>query len=269
MRILNRAKKNFKPGILIILSVVVVPLFSTLVRAQATLNDAVTQLNANDRGQVELGIQNLGMRGDPSGIKPLADRIRRGLPPDLLELSIMTLMALGDPSAGPVLFELAMHRRANIRVLAIEAVAAVNPPGGQGVLVAALSDGDAEVRSKAAAGLGEIGAVGAMDTLFRALDRGVLEASEAIGKVITANRVTDLLDYLNKLPLHSLGPALIQALGRGDVQTKSKLAIVERLGEVATPEVKNYLVDFLAQHGETAPPALVRAVRNTIQQIAD
>lgn len=251
------------------LSVVGVAVCPAVAHAQVSLADAVAALNANDHDKVEYGIQNIGMRGDSAGVKPLAERIRRGLPEDLLELSIMTLLALGQPSAGPVLFELAMHRRPKIRALAIETIAAIKPPGAEGVLVAALSDNDEEVRAKAAVGLGEIGAAGSMETLFRALDRGVLDASEAIGKVITAKRVTHLLDYLNKIPLHSLGPALITVLGRSDVDTKAKLTIVSRLEEMATPEVKNHLVDFLAKYGETAPKAVIRAVRNTIQQIPD
>jgi len=255
--------------LLFALSVGAVAYWPAVTKAQVSLSDAVAALNANNHDQVEFGIQSIGMLGEAAGVEPLANRIRRGLPADLLELSIMTLLALGQPSAGPVLFELSMHRRSKIRALAIEAIAAVNPPGAEGVLVEALSDNNAEVRAKAAVGLGEIGASGSMDTLFRALDRGVLEASEAIGKVVTANRVTHLLEYLNKLPLHSLGPALITVLGRGDVTTKVKLAIVRRLEELSTPEVKNHLVDFLAKYGETAPKALVRAVRNTIQQIAD
>jgi hypothetical protein len=269
MRNTHRKQKIRVLYLLFALSVGAVFYWPSNAQAQVSLDGAVAALNANNHDQVESGIQNIGMHGEAAGVKPLADRIRRGLPADLLELSIMTLLALGQPSAGPVLFDLAMHRRPKIRALAIEAIAAIKPPGAEGVLVSALSDNNAEVRAKAAVGLGEIEAVGSMETLFRALDRGVLEASEAIGKVITANRVTDLLGYLNKLPLHSLGPALITVLGRADVATKAKLTIVGRLEEMATPEVKNHLVDFLAKYGETAPKALVRAVRNTIQQIAD
>ena len=56
-------------------------------------------------------------------------RIRQGLPPDLLDQAITTLMALSQPNAGPVLFELTAHRRADVRLHAVEAIAATNPPG--------------------------------------------------------------------------------------------------------------------------------------------
>jgi HEAT repeat protein len=250
--------------------VVVTAIFGpTIARAEGSLIDAVVLLNTNNHAKVEAGIQQIGMLGDPAGVKHLEQRIQRGLPPDLLELSITTLMAISHPSSGPILFRLATHRRPKIRALAVEAIAATNPPGAEGVLVAALSDDSAEVRAKAAIGLGEIHAINALDTLFRALDRGVLEASEAIGKVIPASNVPHLFDYIDKLPLYSLGPALMEVLARNDVPIKTQLAVVQRLQEIATPEVKNYLIDFIGKYGETAPKPLVREVRNTILKIAD
>ena len=70
---------------------------------------------------------------------PLEERIRKGLPPDLLEAAIVTLMALSQPEAGPVLYELSTHRRPDIRLRSIEAITATHPPGAETALIAALS----------------------------------------------------------------------------------------------------------------------------------
>jgi HEAT repeat protein len=237
--------------------------------AQVPLDKAAAMLDSSDRETVANGIQNLGLLGKPAAVAPLLRRIKRGLPPDLLELSIMTLTALGQTSAGPVLFELAMHRRPVIRMRALEAIAAINPPGAESALVAALSDGDSQVRAAAAIGLGEVGTKGSLDTLFHALDRGVMESATAIGKIVPAGQVDRLLGYLDQIPFRSLSPAFDQVLAREDVSEKAKLKVIAGLQDLATSEIKGYLVDFLGSAGETASPAIIRAVRAAVQLIAD
>ncbi len=236
---------------------------------QSDFERTVAMLDSHSRDQVESAIQNLGLLGEARAVEPLVQRIRRGLPPDLLEVATMTLMALGQPSSGPVLFELIRHRRPKVRTRAAEAITAVNPPNADKALLQGLQDGNRDVRAAAATGLGEIGARDALSALFRALDRGVLEASASIGKLVPAEQVGKLLGYLNTIPLYSLGPALREVLNREDVTENAKLEVVARLQEVATSEVKGLLVDFLASSGESAPPNLVRAVERAIQQIAD
>jgi HEAT repeat protein len=241
----------------------------TQAEAQVSLDKAAAMLESTDRETVANGIQNLGLLGKSAAVAPMLRRIRRGLPPDLLELAIMTLTALGHKDAGPMLFELAMHRRPLIRTRAVEAIAAVNPPGAESALVAALSDSDSQVRSAAATGLGEVGTKSSLDTLFHALDRGVMESAAAIGKLIPADRVDRLLGYLDRIPFRSLSPAFDQVLAREDVTEKAKLKVIAGLQDLATSEIKGYLVDFLGSAGESASPAIIRAVRSAVQLIAD
>ncbi|HMI94749.1 MAG TPA: HEAT repeat domain-containing protein, partial [Polyangiales bacterium] len=186
-------------------------------KTQAALDQARKLLASGERDQVEAGIQSLGLLGGAAAVPPLVERIELGLPADLLEAAVITLMALSQPEAGPVLYELSTHRRPEIRLRALEAISATRPPGAEGALVAALSDSDPPVRSAAATALGELHASGAMEKLFLALDRGNMEASGAIGKVVPAGEVTRLLGYLGKIPLHDLGPALAEVLQRKDV----------------------------------------------------
>jgi hypothetical protein len=238
------------------------------VRAQVTLVQAIEMVNSTQRNEVESGIQSLGLLGNQQAAEALVQRVRRGLPADLLDLAITTLTALEQVNSGPLLFELLVHRRPEVRLRAIEAIAMINPNGADSAFVAALSDSDVRVRGRAATALGEIGARSALPTLFYALDRGVIEASGAIGRVIPADQVSRLTGYLNKLPLSTLGPALIQVLERKDIAEQVKLEVVARFQELGTSEAKACLMDFLSRAGKSAPPTLIKAVRVAIQQIA-
>ena len=236
----------------------------------AAIESAKQLMAAKDRGSVEAGIQSLGLLGTPDAVEPLAERIRKGLPPELLETAIVTLTALGQPGAGPVLYELTAHRRPEVRLRAVEAIAATNPPGAERGLLSALSDSDSRVRSAAAVGLGDIHASSAaIEKLFLALDRGNMEASGAIGKIVAPGEAQRLTGYLGQVPFRSLGPALAQVLQRKDVSEGAKIEIVVRLEEVGTPEVKGYLGDLIAAGGESYPPNVSRAMLRAMQEIAE
>src|SRR6187402_2518234 len=96
--------------------------------AAQDVQQATQLLASGKRDEVEAGIQSLGLIGTAAAVDPLVARIRKGLPPELLETALFTLMALGQPSAGPVLYELSTHRRPEIRLRAVEAIAAIKPP---------------------------------------------------------------------------------------------------------------------------------------------
>ena len=230
---------------------------------------ATALLATGDHDQIEAGIQELGLIGTAEAVLPIVARIRQGLPPDLLETAIITLMALGQAQGAPVLFDLAAHRRPEIRMRALEALAVLGPTGAEAVLRNALSDIDPKVRSAAAVGLGDLKASASVETLFRALDRGNLEASTAIGKILNPDQVARLVSYLGKIPFGSLGPAIAEVLKRKDVSEREKLAVVGKLQEVGTPEVKTYLGEFLHSAGDSLSPALSRAILRVIQQIAN
>jgi HEAT repeat protein len=237
-------------------------------KTQAQLNEATKLLASAEKSDVEAAIQSLGLLGVPAAVDPLVERIAKGLPNDLLETSIVTLMALGQPSAGPALFELARYRRPAIRTLSIEAIAAVRPPGGEAVLVAALNDSEPQVRSAAAVGLGEIGSPASIDTLFLALDHGNMEAANAIGKLVPARDVKRLFGYLGRVPFRSLAPAFAETLKRKDVAENDKLAVVARLEEVGTGEVKGFFGDLMTSTTGGLPPNVSKAVLRAMQEIS-
>jgi HEAT repeat protein len=238
-------------------------------KVEAQLASAVKQLQSGEREQVETGIQSLGLLGVEAAVPPLVARIEQGLPNDLLETAVVTLMALGQPSAGPALVELARYRRPEIRLRAIEAITAVRPSGGETALRDALSDGDAAVRSAAATGLGEVGTSASIDTLFTALDHGIMEAGAAIGKLVPARDVKRLFTYLGKVPFRSLAPAFAETIKRSDVSESDKLAVIARLEEVGTGEVKAFFGDVLASTEGKLAPNVSRAMLRAMQEIAE
>lgn len=231
--------------------------------------EAQELLNTTDHDQIETGIQSLGLLGTPAAVAPIMARVRAGLPPDLLETSIVTLMALGQPEAAPLYFELVEHRRPEIRLRAIEAIVALKPKSAEPALQKALADGDPKVRSAAALALGELHATGSVEVLFSALDRGTLEASQAIGQALGADQVPRLLGYLGKIPFHGLGPAFSELLLRKDIAEKDKLRIVSRLQDVGTREIKEYFSELVAANASKLAPPVHRAILRAMQEIAE
>jgi len=236
-------------------------------RGSSELNEGVERLDADSPTEVRAGLEQLGLLGNPGAVEPISERIRRGLPPELLGVAVDTLMILGRPQAGPVLFELMSHRRAPIRFKAVQAVVACRPRGAERALSEALSDSDATVRGAAAEGLGTMGAHGAVDALFLAMERHVPEAPLAIAQVARPADVDRFLEQLGRMPFSEVTTALSEMIHREDLAARSKLAIVHRLTELATAEVRQFLEELVANAGENVPENVLRAARDAIPRI--
>lgn len=233
------------------------------------LDEAAGMLESDDPEEVEGGLQLLGMDGSPAAVPLLTARIRAGLPPALLSTAVMTLMAIGHPDAGPVLAELARHRRPEVRQAALEALGLIGGPRAEAALVAGLTDSHRDTRAAAATGLGQAGSAASIEILFKALERGNMAAAASIGQLVPPGDLGRLLDYLGKLPLTTLGPALTAVLTRKDIPKRARLQAVGRLQELATPEVKTYFGNLMAEHAAELPQAVSRAVIAAIGAIAE
>lgn len=233
-------------------------------RRNDELSQHVEQLSSQSPDEVRGALEALGLAGDAHAVAPIVERIRHGLPPELLDVAIDTLTVLGRPEAGPVLFELAEHRRAAVRLRAVQAIAAIHPTGADRALTDALADSDASVRSAAASALGELGATGALDALFHALDRRIPEAASAIGHLARPAEVERFLGYLGQLPFPLVTPALGEMLQRSDLAERARLSIVHRLSELATPEVRAFLEGLVSN----LSGAVRRAAEDAITRIS-
>jgi HEAT repeat protein len=233
----------------------------------AELDAAVAGLDAEDPAQVRGALEALGLSGDRRAVEPIVARVRRGLPPELLGVAVDTLMILGRPEAGPLLFDLVRHRRPDVRLKAVQAVVAAQPRGSRGALVAALSDGDPRIRGAAAQGLGSLGATEAMDALFLAMERRVPEAAMAIAQLARPADVERFLEDLGRVPFDPVTPALAEMLYRDDLAERAKLAIVHRLTELATPGVREFLEDYVGNLPPGQDDAVRRAAEDAIPRI--
>ncbi|MEM9187858.1 MAG: HEAT repeat domain-containing protein [Myxococcota bacterium] len=231
-----------------VLGTLVAALFAAPAVAQRrpSVNQVREMLGSDDPATVQQGIEAVGLSGNARMVPVLSDRVRRGLRADLLDVALDTLAVLGRPEAGPVLFELSVHRRPAVRRKAVEAIVACRPEGGARALTTALSDSDPGVRGLAAVGLGQLGGPADVDVLFLAFDRGVLEAGVAIGQLATGPAFERLTAYLGRVPFDSLTPAFTELLARPRVPQAAKLDVIGRIGELATPGARQFLEELVA-----------------------
>lgn len=234
-----------------------------------SLEDAQSLLDSGDAAQVEEGIETLGLIGTAEALPPLQQRIRRGLPPALLQHAIITLTAIGDPGAGPTLLALANHRRLGIRAESLKALGSLRLRDAYPTLVRGLSDGDPQVRSAAAVALGQLGDATALPVLFQALDKGNLDASAPLGQLTPPGEVPRLLGYLEQLPFRSLAPAFTTVLLRKDINDPVRLDVIARIADLATREVRGYLMDLLAREPDRFSARVQGAIRAAIQGIPE
>ncbi|MCC7540622.1 MAG: HEAT repeat domain-containing protein [Deltaproteobacteria bacterium] len=233
----------------------------TTAAVPATIRPSVEALESQSVDDVRGAIEALGVSGEAAAVPHLASRIRRGLPPELLDAALDAITALARPTASEVLGQLLRHRRPDVRRRAVAAIIACRGDQAGALLARALDDSDATVRSSAAVGIAELRARGAMDALFLALERGVSEATVAIGRVGNEGEIERVLGYVGRVPLDVLTPGLHEALIRTDLSERSRLAVVQRMAELASPGVRQFF--------QTVVPALppsAGAIRRAIEE---
>lgn len=242
-----------------------------LAQEEETLSvaEATELLQSRQAADIQRGLESLGLSGARGGVAPIAARIEQGLPPQLLQMAIDTLSILGRREAGPILTRLMSHRRADVRLAAVRAIAATQPRNAEEVLTGGLSDLAPEVRGAAAEGLGTIGATGALDALFAAMERQVPEAPMAIGQLATPAAVDRFLGYLGRVSLDVLGPALSEMLSRQDLASSARVSIVHRISEFATPGARQILQDFVDSSGESSGGAARRAAIDAMPRMGN
>jgi len=236
--------------------------------AQPSLEEIAIMLSSADGDEVRTAIEAAAGLGSPDVIPMIGERVRAGLPADLLDAAIDSLTLLGDPAVADVFIELATHRRASVRLRAVQALASLRTKGAERVLTRALGDSDPAVREAAAEGLGEINAKAALADLFRAFDRGISQSARAIGKLAGDAETPRILGYLGQVPMTSLTPMFEALFSRREVSEAMKLKIVVQLQELGTAEARGYLEGLSKQLPPDAPARVRRAVEDAIVRIA-
>ncbi len=211
--------------------------------AQLRLGDAVEMLAADDPEAIALALEALGDLG-PRAVRPLQTRIAEGLPNDLLEIAVVSLVRLERREATPTLRTLTRHRSPAVRAAAITGLARLRAPGAAELCATALGDGDARVRAAGALGLGALGDRTHMDRLFLAFERRVMEAATAIGQLADDEGIDRLFAYVGRHPLDSITPGLVEVFARENVSMDTKVRLIGRLEELVTEGVRTFLEEL-------------------------
>jgi HEAT repeat protein len=235
-----------------------------------TLEDLATiapRLQSPNADEVRAAIDQLSVIDNPAVIPPIVAMLRAGQPDAITERGLEALRGLAHPSSLDVLSEFAHHRRAGVRRRAYLAIAAITDGRVRALLEQGLRDSDRQVRGTCAEQLGRIGARPSLELLFRAFDRGVIEAAAAIGRLGNEPTVERFNEHLGHAPLSVMLSGYEQYLTRTDINEETKIDIVTRLGEVSGRTVREFLGLQLARLGERDRSRLRTVIQDTIRRI--
>lgn len=228
-----------------------------------------TALRGGNLDEARGALEMLGISGSPRAIPVLQDYIRSGPPSQLIETAVEAVGAVGGPQSAPILVELMTHRRPGVRLRAAEAAASIRSREVAGALRVCLDDSDATVRAGAARALARAGSQEDVATLFRALEKGVLEASASIGTLGNAADAERFAGLLGRLPFDKMVPGLDAFLNRRDLGVPPRVMLVRKLQELATVEIKSFLQAFLDSMPPRERGPLRDATQEAIARIAD
>ena len=230
----------------------------------ATVREAEQHLSSADPNAIRQALDDLGKFGTESAVAAINARVRRGLWPELTEHAISTLVQIRKPSAGPVLLELALHRRPSVRAKAIAALGALNIRSAQSSLLYALDDPSPEVRDAAVSALGVIGTARALPALFAAAERGAEHAFESIGAIASTRDLKTIFAHVQSGNMARALPALRALLARANFPQQGKLTVIDQLSELGSPNARALLAEALEQHKKDANPRLRKALMDAV-----
>lgn len=219
-------------------------------------------LNAEDEATVRTAIDNLSATSSPKIIEPLTEFLLSGRADAQTDRALEVIGVLGHPEGIDVLSRFTRHRRESARREAYKALVATKGPV-RSHLERGLSDSDRSIRAMCATALGEVGSQDSLEPLFRAFDRGVVQAATSIGKIGNAKALHRYNQYLEKRPLGTLLSGYREFLIRKDIALKEKEKLVNLLGEVSSPMVRRFLQRYLQ---ELPSSARFRAHRKHVEK---
>ena len=237
----------------------------------AEFDAIVARMQGTNPDEVRESITLLTILNDPAAIAPLSALLRTGQTDVITDAALEALQRLEMPASLDVLTEYTHHRRVGARRRAYAAIATIEDRRVPTLLEQGLRDSDRTIREDAAQSLGRIGATGSLEMLFRAFERGVLSASESIGRLGTDADVARFTAFLGRMPISVMLGGYDQFLQRRDIADTVKIEIINRLLEVSGRMVCQSLMNFrdtMPPPGRTPPNELRRALTTALDQIA-
>lgn len=247
---------------------------------EMSFREAREAIASSDAARVTEALEAIATFPTAESVQLVVDLLRRGNNDAVTDKAIETLGLLARPEAIEELSNLLRHRRVSARAEAVEALAKIQDPRVRGLIESALHDSAPEVRGAAAQALGQIGARQSVQLLFRAFERGVPQAAEAIGRVgsvddaVSADAAHDNEDprrtsrhqtlamWITHAPITVLLSGFGQFLNRRDVPVPIKVKIIERLEQRASSAaVRTFLQQWVQSRPRNAPrtPDVARA----------
>ena len=228
------------------------------------VKNAVEDLTSENPDTVIEAIQILGSLANPLAVEPLLTLLETGPRSDITDSVLFALAGIPGDKAVPVLLEYLNHRRPDARSAAIMALENKNGDEVNRALENALRDSDRQVRATAALTLSARGDSKSVPILFEAFDRDVPEAAIAIGRLGTEDDAKRLTRYLGQEDIKVLLAGFEEFLKRPAFPESAKLNILNRLFDLAGPEVWRFAVNFKA----TFPPDTNEADNNVYKLVS-
>lgn len=233
----------------------------------ADLPAITPRLQSTNADDVLSAIDAMTIIDDVAVVAPIVTMLRAGQPDAITDRGIEALRSLAQPTSLDCLAEFTHHRRAAVRRRAYAAIAAVHDPRTRALLEQGLRDSDRQVRGECADQLGRAGARASLPLLFRAFERGVIEAAAAIGRLGDPSSVERFDEHLGHAPLSVMLSGYEQYLARNDIDEDTKVEIVGRLGEVSGRTVREFLGQYMLTFSERDHSRLRTVVRDTLARI--
>ncbi len=186
---------------------------------------------------------------------------------DAVDAALDALRERPDPAALEALLSLTSHRRVGARRRAYLALGALSTPESRQTVARGLADPNPAVRNLCARILAEIGHPSDLPRLFLALDRGVLDATKAIGALGDQAALERFHSHLGTIPLAVMLDGYGRFVRRADIAWSTKADILHRLFEVAGLEVRAFLVQWHRDLPASAPSTLRLDLERSIRRI--
>ena len=195
--------------------------------------------------------------------------LARGANVTILRAGIRAAKALGDSSSSPLLARYCRHRSAPLRQEAVRAVITTGGAAAIRALRGVLRARDPQARRIAASGLGTLGAVGALEDLFKALDHGVAEAAGSIGQLCPPKDCERFARLTGKQPLVIMTSGFDAILFRSakEIPDDTKIRIIGRLRELGTRDAGKYLLDVYDRWPEKGSKRVKQSLSSALKAL--
>lgn len=231
------------------------------------LSEVIAKLKSTNPDEVHEAIDMLSVINTAQVVPPLAELLHQGPTDAIAERAVDALAGLAMAPCVDVLVEMTHHRRAVIRKKAYQGLIGINDRRIPRIIEQGLRDSDRGVRGTCAVGLGKLGSRGSVDLLFRALDRGVIEAATSIGQLGSVTDLNRFHGYLGKEAISIMISGYEGFLKRRDIREPQKIEIITKLVNVAGPVVRGFLSQYKQTFASNDRSKLAQAVNTWLLRI--